>query len=89
MHQRLPVGLVVNVRLHPDEGGPLVLEGKVIYRKDVFGEEMTIDPGVGIAFTSSSPAEAVRLGTMVRQLLAGGLFQDPDALIVDPESTDS
>lgn len=76
MSERPPIGTPVTVTLCLDSDRPLTLSGTVLYQKDVFGQEIRIDPGVAIRFSKLDPTQSAHLATIVRRSLMADLFED-------------
>lgn len=76
MAEPLPRGTEVNVTLS-DALLATPIKGRVIYDKGVYGEDLTVDPGVAIAFEPLVPEQAASLGVLVRRLLMADLFEIP------------
>jgi CheY-like chemotaxis protein len=75
MAEPLADGAVAAVTLLLDDGRPLTLQGRVLYDRDVYGAEMSIDPGVAIAFSDLTSEQSVQLTILVKRLLLAGLLQ--------------
>jgi CheY-like chemotaxis protein len=79
MSDRPPIGTPVAVTLCLDSDQPVTLQGTVLYQKDVFGQEITIDPGVAIRFSDLTPVQSARLAAAVRRSLMADLLEDLNA----------
>jgi CheY-like chemotaxis protein len=83
MGEPFPSGTTVTVTLPVDGGQALTLQGEVLYDKGVQDAEMSIDPGVAIAFSNLTPQQSFHLTTIVKRLLVANLFQEIGAPILD------
>lgn len=72
----------VTVSLPLPGGGPVVLGGNVIYRKEKYGDMSSIPPGMAIAFTRVGEDIAARLKGHIERLLAGDLMDEQKETII-------
>ena len=71
----LAVGSEVVVRCSLGERGSVRLKGSVIYTKKLFGDFLTLAPGMAVAFDGLSPEEGKALKGYIEDLMAKDIFE--------------
>jgi CheY-like chemotaxis protein len=70
-----PVGSEVVVQCSLGERGSVRMKGNVIYTKKLFGDFLTLPPGMAIAFNGLSPEEGKALKGYIEDLMAKDIFE--------------
>jgi CheY-like chemotaxis protein len=70
-----PVGSEVIVKLRLGEKGSIKVKGTVIYTKKLFGDFLTLPPGMAIAFDRLRPEDTVTLKSYIEDLVAKDIFE--------------
>ena len=70
-----PEGTNVTVTLNLPNTNPLTLKGKVIYQKSLFGDFLTLPPGVAIQFKGLSEQEVRSIKKHVEELVAADILE--------------
>jgi CheY-like chemotaxis protein len=73
-----PSGSEVTVRFSLEDGGVVELKGDVIYTKKVFGDFLTLPPGMAIAFKGVTEGDAATLKSLLEDLLARDIFDSQE-----------
>jgi CheY-like chemotaxis protein len=73
-----PSGSEVTVRFYLEDGRAVELKGDVIYTKKVFGDFLTLPPGMGIAFKGVAEDDATTLKLLIEDLIAGDIFDSQE-----------
>ena len=74
----LPAGSEVVVKCGLGKAVQIVANGRVIYTKKLFGEYMTLPPGMAIEFEGLSNDDAGVLKFFIENLVAGEIFDSQD-----------
>jgi hypothetical protein len=77
----------VEVVLPLDEGESLRLQGEVIHVKGLFGEALTVPPGMGIEFRKISKSHSKMLRNFIKRLIGEDIVdsQEEDVIDLDEE----
>jgi CheY-like chemotaxis protein len=78
----LPVDSVVELTL-PVRGLMLSLRGKVIYTKKMFGDFMSLPPGMAIEFDKLTDQDAQVLKRYIEDILAGDIMEDQEEPMIE------
>ena len=70
----LPVGSEVVVKCDLGERGEVSAKGKVIYTKKLFGDFLTLPPGMAIQFQEMAEEDALAIKFFIEDLLAREIF---------------
>jgi CheY-like chemotaxis protein/Tfp pilus assembly protein PilZ len=74
----LPVGSEVAVKFELGERGEVFAKGKVIYTKKLFGDFMTLPPGMAIRFGDLTEDVDDKLKFFIQDVMAGDIFDGRD-----------
>jgi len=74
----LPAGSEVEVRCDLGERGEIRAKGNVIYTKKLFGDFLTLPPGMAIRFQELSEKDAVAIKLCIEDLMAKAIFDNQD-----------
>lgn len=72
----LPVGSEVAVKCNLGERGEVRAEGIIIYTKKLFGDFLTLPPGMAIKFHRITEDDAVKLKFFIQDLMAREIFDE-------------
>jgi len=69
-----PVGSEVAVKCSLGDKGSIQLKGNVIYTKKLFGDFLTLPPGMAIAFNGIGPEDVMTLRRYIEDIVAKDIF---------------
>jgi len=72
----LPVGSEVVVKYDLGERGKIEVKGSVIYKKELFGDFLTLPPGMAVKFHGLTIDEARSIKYYVEDLMSKAIFDD-------------
>jgi CheY-like chemotaxis protein len=75
----LPVGSEVSVKCDLGDRGVIRVKGKVIYTKKLFGDFLTLPPGMAIKFEELTETDAGVIKRCIEDIMAGGIIDGQDS----------
>jgi CheY-like chemotaxis protein len=81
----LPNGAEVQIAVALDEGKEFLIQGRVIYHRQVFSDIFRMEPGMAIEFVGVPSDAAAALSAYLSKQLAGDLVEEQDEEVISLE----
>jgi len=78
-----PISSEAEIELYLNEGGSIKLKGRVIYTKKLFGDFLTLPPGMAIEFTGLTEDDSRALKFYIEDLMARDILDGQEEKVID------